>query len=74
MTDLTPPPRTDSFLTGRVRVRTGWLGRLVLQVEVATEWRRGFQVDGEPYDVSHAWRDARLEDLPFELTLHRSRT
>jgi|GEM_PF-5978970 hypothetical protein len=69
------PKRSDLELTGRARVRPGWRGRLVLQVEVLTtiysacppmpgrdprEWRNLMRSEGE--QRLH-WRDAAWDDM-----------
>jgi hypothetical protein len=74
------PKRHDVELTGRARVRPGWRGRLILQVEVNTatysacppipgsnphEWRERMRRDG--YQTLH-WRDAVWNDMH---ALHR---
>jgi hypothetical protein len=50
-------------LTGRIRARRGFLGRMVLQVE---EKRL---MGTSPTDVSRSlhWRDARVNDLDLQL-------
>jgi hypothetical protein len=54
-------------LTGRRRHRLGWLGRLVLQVEVEI---RTEMIDPHFIDIhvvtSREWRDARTSDLTEE--------
>lgn len=47
-------------LTGKVRVRKGFLGRLIPQVEYMTELYTGVSHNREP---SQAWRDAELLDI-----------
>lgn len=69
------PKLSDWELTGRSRVRPGWRGRLVLQVEVRTtiysacppmpgrnprEWREQMRREGE--QRLH-WRDAGWDDM-----------
>lgn len=41
-------------LTGRVRVRGGWFGKIVVQVEIVKEYAGA---------VGGAWRDATVSDL-----------
>lgn len=75
------PMLYDVELTGRARVRPGWFGRLILQVEVRTltysacppmpgvssaEWRGRMRADGE---ATTAWRDATWEEVSTGLTL-----
>ncbi|WP_066338309.1 hypothetical protein [Azohydromonas lata] len=66
-----PPPICHQTLTGRVRPRRTWLGRVVLQVEVLCE-RLSPPVPPMPGEL-HApeqrvisthteWRDARMND------------
>lgn len=57
------------MLTGRLTWRRGWLGRLILQVEVRapdTEHgcgrRRGDTASAPPHGAAR-WRDARQTDL-----------
>jgi hypothetical protein len=56
------PPETA--LTGRTRYRTGWFGRIVLQVE---EMREMYRDEGDRYTMEQVpvWRDARMTDLPL---------
>lgn len=53
------------FLTGKTRVRSGFFGRLVMQVQV---FEASFSANGERLDgfPPFSWRDARASDL-FEL-------
>ena len=56
-------------LTGRTRVRSNWLGKLILQVEMLHPKSDGMQAPRPgPYDpwVNGSftfWRDARLSDM-----------
>lgn len=54
-------------LTGRVRYRTGWFGRIVPQVEVVVRQRnRHLPLPGSGKPSSHdvfQWRDARASDV-----------
>lgn len=69
------PKKCAAELTGRARVRPGWRGRLVLQVEVKTtiysacpprpgrdanQWREQMKREGEQ---SLHWRDAAWQDM-----------
>jgi hypothetical protein len=69
------PKKADVELTGRARVRAGWRGRLVLQVEVRTtiysacppmpgidprEWRELMRSEGAQ---RLNWRDAGWDDM-----------
>ena len=69
------PKKRDTELTGRARVRPGWRGRLVLQVEVKTtiysacpampgrdvnQWREQMRAEGECH---RHWRDAAWDDM-----------
>lgn len=45
----------DGKLTGRVRVRGGWFGKIVLQVEVVRTFCGGV--------AENDWRDATVSDL-----------
>lgn len=54
-----------SALTGRIRYRTGWFGRIIVQVEYATrEPHAG--TEGRCTDwlwTGRKWRDARCQDM-----------
>jgi hypothetical protein len=63
-----------SELTGATRYRTGWFGRLILQVEeryvAYYEGRPGFERRPDPNPIRnpvHAtkWRDASVSDFPM---------
>lgn len=69
------PRYRESALTGRARVRPGWFGRQILQVEVGTltysscppmpgrdpkVWLELMRAEGT---VSHHWRDAEWFDM-----------
>lgn len=51
-------PICERTLTGRMRVRRGWFGRMVLQVQIV--FRGRLNVPGEWVTC---WRDATWEDL-----------
>lgn len=53
-------------LTGRVRVRGGWFGKIVVQVEVLVPVKI-LRVSVGPDAMAHKWRDATVTDLS---TLH----
>ena len=48
------------MLTGKTRIRSNWLGQLIVQVQTVTA-SKDCQVDAEPTYIT--WRDARVEDL-----------
>lgn len=52
-------------LTGRTRYRSGWRGKLILQVEYTSYYCHDLNGSGY-YDVGHTmhWRDADVKDLP----------
>lgn len=52
--------RRLSRLTGRVRARRGWFGKMILQVEWYYDSVCGLKWT---MDVGKVWRDAREEDL-----------
>lgn len=69
------PMRHDAELTGQARVRAGWRGKLVLQVQVRTiaysalpappgrnvkEWREHMRSEGY---ATLSWRDATWADM-----------
>jgi hypothetical protein len=61
---MTPPPRIERELTGRARVRPGWFGRQILQVEVRHTSYRGFDFErANPLSSWSRWRDATWEDM-----------
>lgn len=53
----------ESKLTGKLRVRRGWFGKLVLQVEVSLDSRIGLHTE---YDVKKKWRDAKESDVGLD--------
>lgn len=61
-----PSPQRNYNLTGATRYRSGWRGRLVLQVEqrtiVSYKGRLAPGVEREPV-YSYHWRDAKVHDL-----------
>ena len=49
------------MITGKMRFRSTWRGKLILQVEVPyTHTHPGSFV----CETRYAWRDARVEDIP----------
>lgn len=54
-----PTYYTETGLTGRVRGRLAWSGRVVMQVEVGVEAMKMFQV----LNRFTKWRDVRPNDL-----------
>lgn len=57
-------------LTGRTRVRRGWFGKLILQLE--HEWDEHTSADAGNYDhewyTEREWRDATIEDYVLHVT------
>ncbi len=52
-----------AFLTGQIRLRVSWLGRVVAQVEECHTTHAKY--GGELIAEWHVWRDARREDVTF---------
>jgi hypothetical protein len=53
----------ESKLTGKLRVRRGWLNKLILQVEVSLDSRIGLKTE---HDVKTKWRDAKESDVGLD--------
>lgn len=61
---MTSPPRIERELTGRARVRPGWFGRQILQIEVRHTSYRAFDFErATPLSSWNGWRDATWEDM-----------
>ncbi len=59
------------MLTGRTRFRTGWLGKLILQVEYKYDVVH-YNLDyhdcgGDDLSSTIRWRDAKISDLNISL-------
>lgn len=52
--------KTEANLTGRQRVRRGWFGKMILQVEFSYDSHFGMKTD---HNVGTMWRDATEADL-----------
>lgn len=52
--------KTESNLTGKQRVRRGWFGKMILQVEFSYDSTFGMKTE---YNVGTMWRDATEADL-----------
>ena len=61
---MMPPNSIERELTGRARVRPGWFGRQILQVEVDHTSYRPFDLERKsPLSSWKRWRDATWEDM-----------
>lgn len=64
MTIQGPRIATHWILTGTVRHRYGWFGRLILQVEESRQCGNATPFDPQQYDQTETrWRDATGRDL-----------
>ncbi|MCE9567405.1 MAG: hypothetical protein K8U57_35845 [Planctomycetes bacterium] len=52
-----------NHLTGKTRVRIGWRGRLILQVQETYQYSTGGDSLLRPH-TGYRWRDAKVTDLP----------
>lgn len=59
-----PPPRISRALTGRVRLRRGYFGRVIAQVEVQLTSYNPWSPE-RVIAIRHEWRDAKSSDLPI---------
>lgn len=50
----------ESEPTGNMRVRRGWFGKMILQIEVHVDSRCGFNTE---HHVTTRWRDATEKDV-----------
>lgn len=62
----------SGVLTGGLRVRAGFLGRLVLQLQVEASPTQHFRT-ALPGEAKPLWRDARLGDVPLVLEVLKVR-
>lgn len=51
---------TGKYLTGRIRFRRGWFGKLILQIEYRGDM---YAEEGFAQNDSTCWRDASITDL-----------
>jgi hypothetical protein len=58
-----PAPPNSDRITGATRYRTGWFGKLILQVEENVEFYRPAGYCNPSKIISTRWRDARPSDL-----------
>jgi hypothetical protein len=49
-------------LTGEIKYRSGWFGKVILQVEIVVESQDEYSLATHEYND---WRDARIEDMSF---------
>ncbi len=70
---VSPIPICKAVTTGRLSVRRGLFGSLVLLVEERLDYSDPFDRDKKVTRTEHRWRDARLADVVHPMVILQDR-